>query len=756
VTLRLLTFSLLFIAVNISLGSVRQEPDVLAVRIAAREIRLPEDDAPSLRWVLDPFPTAGAVRVSDESFAPLLRQALQDLRDRKAAGFEKCKLFVLEMLEPDVSCDLRQALMNLLSAYKFDMSADNKYFFTPDGASPPEDARLTLTFTVPTLTIDSISVDLQTANAADPAFALPEASMTAGEAVITAHLSRKDLERSGGSRRPVEELQQELFRTGIKALEIAASAGLRIGRTISNDRRELTLIDAAILRELQPDRPRWSARVRTTILGGVCCRINVSELRFVDNVRIEAAPPQCPGEGGLVDVEAETDHGKQKLAEILKDAEDEANAELASHFRNLSGRIPTRTAISELLTEVQGLSRFTSDISPWSDGNDLVFTSRYSGVCSEIYGNVGIKGSLNPQEGVSGGAKVGGTDIFRLLFPRALGDVWEAAFDGGPEVQDLRASLSFPRERGLRHVLKYGVSMEGSFRRDGKQLLGGLSFFRNRPDAELKLIDRQTALVPKLYFEYGVAGAIRNELRLETFYELRGIRIRPIDSVLPPLIDGRLSAGNLSLRNFMSRDFAPAGEAPDGGGLGELLLGVEGLVKRGGSLFGGDFLFTRRDASATGRIFWGWRSRKDVFFRYKRGVGGGTVGTPIFLLQRIGGSGNVRGIEEGEYIGRYAAYDQWTAGISFAALWTTFGGGERGLGPLAEAYLTALHDRAALDDAGPITRPGGSFHGSGIGVELRNMGAFGRRVNLLIGYARSPQSALHRRGMMILDVNFGL
>jgi hypothetical protein len=307
---------------------------------------------------------------------------------------------------------------------------------------------------------------------------------------------------------------------------------------------------------------------------------------------------------------------------------------------------------------------------------------------------------------------------------------------------------------GERNVLKYGLNLEGSFRRDGKQVLGNLAFFRNRADPELKLIDRQTALGPRMYFQHDRSGIVKNQLRAEGYFEVRNVLIRPVEQTILPLVDGRLSAGNLSLRNLLSHDFTPASTVP-GPGLGEVVVGVEGLIRHGTKRLGGDFLFTRREFSARGELALGWRTRSDLFLRYKRGVGSSTNGTPVFQLHRIGGPANLRGIEEGEYIGRFLAYEQSAIGIGLVTMWRTLGGSATDGGVLAQAYLTAFYDRAALNDARAITNLEHAAHGKGIGVELRNMPAGGRHVNLLIGYARSPQSVLHRRGVMIMDVNFG-
>jgi hypothetical protein len=46
--------------------------------------------------------------------------------------------------------------------------------------------------------------------------------------------------------------------------------------------------------------------------------------------------------------------------------------------------------------------------------------------------------------------------------------------------------------------------------------------------------------------------------------------------------------------------------------------------------------------------------------------------------------------------------------------------------------------------------------GYGVGIEIRNLPAGNQRAHISIGWARSPQSLLHRRGVMTIGVHFSL
>ena len=138
------------------------------------------------------------------------------------------------------------------------------------------------------------------------------------------------------------------------------------------------------------------------------------------------------------------------------------------------------------------------------------------------------------------------------------------------------------------------------------------------------------------------------------------------------------------------------------------------------------------------------------------------AGTPLFELMRLGGPTNVRGLENGEFIGRNLAYDQSGTGVSVFAISSLFHKTAGDKSPvvggfdLANIYVVGLYDRGRVTNTGnlgELMSVGPAAHSYGIAGELHKLPAKGELANITIGWARSPQSGLHSRGVMTLGVN---
>jgi hypothetical protein len=175
-----------------------------------------------------------------------------------------------------------------------------------------------------------------------------------------------------------------------------------------------------------------------------------------------------------------------------------------------------------------------------------------------------------------------------------------------------------------------------------------------------------------------------------------------------------------------------------------------------------DFGFTRIDAAADLTAVLGVARSRDYLVRYRAGGAGVTSTAPLFEFPRLGGD-RTRGIEDGEFIGRRASYAQLIAGPSLEHVITWFGRKrpENGrLGPLrlADIYLAGFVDRGAIvsdRQLGDWLWPSGAT-GYGIAAELQSLPVSGKRAWLTIGYARSPDSVRHPRGVVVTTVSFDL
>jgi hypothetical protein len=77
--------------------------------------------------------------------------------------------------------------------------------------------------------------------------------------------------------------------------------------------------------------------------------------------------------------------------------------------------------------------------------------------------------------------------------------------------------------------------------------------------------------------------------------------------------------------------------------------------------------------------------------------------------------------------------------------------------PFSALYVEFLYDRGHLANTGSVGELidlTHSAHSIGVGVELAEMKVGNKKANLTVGYAFSPQSALHHRGAMFTSVAF--
>src|SRR5260370_23242108 len=180
----------------------------------------------------------------------------------------------------------------------------------------------------------------------------------------------------------------------------------------------------------------------------------------------------------------------------------------------------------------------------------------------------------------------------------------------------------------------------------------------------------------------------------------------------------------------------------------------------------------------------GWGT-DDFLIRHVRGFGASTRSTPLFELLQLGGTANVRGIEQGEFVGRNMAFEQSELGVNSESLWhwihrkkpapakpsTASAAAPAGAtsataqpanpppsaSPLSalgitSIFITGFYDRGKIltsSKFGDLFDLQHAFHGFGFNVELRGLRVKNRRCNLSIGYARSPNSVLHHKGAVI-------
>jgi hypothetical protein len=217
-------------------------------------------------------------------------------------------------------------------------------------------------------------------------------------------------------------------------------------------------------------------------------------------------------------------------------------------------------------------------------------------------------------------------------------------------------------------------------------------------------------------------------------------------------------------------------------GLGHINFALDTKLQHGLDWFGADYSYDKNALTARAEIVFGALSPEDFFLRYSHGIGQSSERTPVTELFRLGGLSNVRGIEEGEFIGRRLSFGQAEFGINALALWhllhrtaapelnqtpcATNAGTEGARSPLpfdpANLYFKTFYDFARISDPTSFTGPGplprrlNQFaNGYGIALELRQLGNdVTAPLSFSFGYARSPQSFLHRQGTLFTGVSY--
>ena len=218
-------------------------------------------------------------------------------------------------------------------------------------------------------------------------------------------------------------------------------------------------------------------------------------------------------------------------------------------------------------------------------------------------------------------------------------------------------------------------------------------------------------------------------------------------------------------------------------------LRLESAFEHSFAILGSDLQYDRWDVRASIEgLFWLFSTtpHNDVLVRYVHGVGITSGGTPLFRFFRVGGESNVRGVEEGEFIGRRLHFQQIEAGVSLCALQQLIVGrvGGAGGGPadddtaakptpaergcqaggldLARVFVKFFGDHADIAeqaDGQQFERASRSIFGVGVALELHDLQVGNqRRLSLSLGYAYSPDSQRHSSGTVFTQVvmPFGL
>lgn len=255
------------------------------------------------------------------------------------------------------------------------------------------------------------------------------------------------------------------------------------------------------------------------------------------------------------------------------------------------------------------------------------------------------------------------------------------------------------------------------------------------------------------------------------------LKLTGLSNQLLPQANTQIAPLSLDMRFTFSHDARRLEQA----GLGQVSFTLDTELQRGLELFGADYKYNKASVTARAEVVFGALSPDDFFLRYAHGVGRSSQTTPVTELFRLGGLQNVRGMEEGEFIGRRLAFGQAEFGVNVFSLWHMLRGTpatELNRTPCSKSagtdtassrlpfdpasiYVKTFFDFAHITDPTSYRSGAGNLqldrrvNGYGFAVELRNLGAdIGAPISFSFGYARSPQSLLHRSGTLFTGVSY--
>ncbi len=487
----------------------------------------------------------------------------------------------------------------------------------------------------------------------------------------------------------------------------------------------------------------------TSPLGSGRWQLTIRGVRVIRNVTFEVPVVPIDDQNGSQQAIA----GRRARAEQRKrDIESAVTSRVRPHFDAIRNSVPTDERLHSTLAALNADPALLPDSAMWFENADLHFASTDR---REMFGfTATVGGGWSAEDGLYGTGTFAGDNLLRRSGANRT-ETENVTFSGLAEVQRVTAAWqivtanpAIPTARALTRTF----SVDASAAWDRDQLFG------NPPATTLSLASRRLTATYSL--------DLRSPLQRDDGSK-RGAVFGSTTSIGPALVWGNVepteavptqrspaSTGRYigaTLSQSVTVLASPAGPEHGGVSLARATVTVRGLYAPSWL----DFGFHRFEAAVEGETRFGASSSLDYLVRYRTGVvmAGGSV--PLFEFPRLGGFDQVRGIEQGEQIGRRLGYAQLTAGPTLEHLLTWFGRARtRASGHAfspAHIYLTGFVDRGvASPDAsiGELLWPHGAT-GYGAAVELQNLPLGGRRGRLSVGYGRSTDSLRHPRGILV-------
>jgi hypothetical protein len=530
----------------------------------------------------------------------------------------------------------------------------------------------------------------------------------------------------------------------------------------------------------------WPApKVKFEIVNGKCCTLQVREIQTIRaaSIRVNAnltsltphaaaqanqssaessvAPPaaadstsDCVGgrESGQTPQEINADAVALQTEKTLTDR-------FAARLYALKDTVPTYAQIDSLRSDLATAREIHPTISlgvSCKGTQDIIFEGDNRFIVIPLKVTIGV--GYSPEQQWFGKSDFQASNLVLQLREGSLPQENDSfTYAGGNQMQKLNAlwALDWVPDSSRS---TYGFHLAGDYLQDLNQRFGNLT--------GPILRDRERGIEPSFVYTFA-SSEIDAQLQpaknlygvqATTGFRYRRVNVEPsFGNILPPLATGSLVAYFLDLTPSYRFD---SQIAADHGGIGGVDLNAAMHLIRG--LPAGDFAFTQVLGSMRGTLYFGVATPRDFLLRFRKGLGTNTGAPPLFELFRLGGSDTLRGMEQGEFVGQKIAFEQGDAGVSVRQIVAWFKHDAKKLEPeqspkpspidLSKIYVLGFYDRARITTASTFSDLLWFNHapkGYGAEVEIESLSAGTKRLSLSLGYGYSPDSVLHRKGVVV-------
>jgi hypothetical protein len=552
------------------------------------------------------------------------------------------------------------------------------------------------------------------------------------------------------------------------------------GATLSNAENAVTrlynMVQDNIASEFWSHWPEAHAKFEATA-DNKCCTLTIRNVRMAKgaSIHVEANLPDADAKtpqalishtpGGVTPAalkapkkNASATTKKVKRAEALAArSQRDLSRRFAPALAAFSNAVPTFAQVDALRSQLDATRELNPTVRPMlsdADARTIVFDGDYRWTILDVTLSAG--GGYSPEDKGTGKLDFQGQNLM-FQIPAGLNptETESASYAGGGEVQkaNVHWGLNWVHTCKNGAQSNYGPQVSWDYSQDQNQRFGNVSGPVLR-DHEIGW--EPSAAISVMSSPLGRDGTPAKHslgLNIDGGFRQRWFRVTPATgSGFPLRGSGTLNAFFLDLTPAYHYQPSKA-----------FYIGGVDVVSVAHFLKGfNKFTFTQFQVSVQVAAFFGNSHPRDFFVRFRKGMGTSNGATPLVELFRLGGADNTRGIEQGEQVGRQIAFEQSEAGVSVHQIVSWF---QKPPNPaqaektpqaspldLSKFYVKSFYDRGRVFNNASFADMLNFSHGAkgyGLAVEMEALSTGNKRISVSVGWARSPDSFLHRSGVAL-------